>query len=130
MLKLLEHRGRYVTRIINMFKPDTIAKLKSLNEFEFVWLVEASYTHFAQKYYKYLAEARQLEGLHVPDTIPSPYPHAAPNNMNKDEERATALKNAQQAIKMCNVLDAVLKDLRAAQLEHSAKDIVDFLRSK
>jgi len=113
-----------------MFKPDTLTKLSTLGEHEIVWLIEKAYEGFAKDYYKYLEQSRRLEGLHVPDSIPSPYPHIAASNRNREDERESALKNTKQALKLCNVLDSVLKDLREAHHQQFAHDIVEFFRSR
>ena len=113
-----------------MFKPDTLIKLSSLNEHEIVWMIEKSYAGFAKDYYKYMEQARRLEGVHVPDKIPSPYPHIAAMNQDRDEERESSLKNAKQALKLCNVLDGVLKDLREARHQAFGAELVEFFRSR
>ncbi len=111
-----------------MFSSETAKLLTALEDREIVWILEGAYHHQAQEYYKYNARARTLVDAET-QNVPSSHPGIAMHK-NREEELVSALRNANRALKLSYVLDAILKDLNAARHKESGVSIADFLKER
>ncbi len=111
-----------------MFSSETTKLLTTLEDREIVWILEGAYPHQAQEYYKYTARARTLVDAEA-NTVPSSHPGIA-MHQNREEELVSALRNAKHALKLADVLNAVLKDVNAARTEDFVKGVAQYFKGR
>jgi len=113
-----------------MFKQDTLNKLNTLDATDVIHVLEAAYSHYAKKFYEQEELRRNLrEAAPASAYIPSPH-SVAPRHQHRHEAIESANRNQAHYKKLCDTLNYVLRDLNEAHNTQSAKDIVDFLKSR
>ncbi len=111
-----------------MFSSETTKLLTALEDWEIVWILEGAYRHKAKEYYEYTALARTLRDAEA-QRVPSPHPGIA-EHQDREEELVSALRSAKSALKLANVLDAILKDVNSARHKASGISIAEFLKER